>query len=230
MPLTKDKKINIPKLPKKTIIPVESNAMRRFREMNEASAKAANDAKDKILFEKNEKIRIRKIILPYLDSLYEQLEKKDLFSFWTFPDRKGFKKIHHTGYFDLQYMIDENPDMYKNRTIVEVNMRTYHDESVGSSYEELGVMLGISIGIFYIDKHGVFNGDNNSYGLDFTWHYEDFKITKFSFKLLEKIIQLVVARKVYGVALIGMQLEEVIERLKKVKVSLNDVLSPLAGV
>jgi hypothetical protein len=241
MALTKDKKtkVEIPKLFNKSknqvapiIVKKESTLMRISREMNEAAEKTTNDAKDKIKFEKNEKIRIRKIILPYLDNLISQIDEKDLSNFWTFPDRTGFKKLYKQTHSlsELQEILNENLDMYKNRDIVRIKIMPFHGENVGSSYEKIGLMLAVGIVKFYIDKNGIVNGNHDSYGLDFSWRYDDFKISKFSFKLLETIMQIVVNNKLMGPGIIGMSLFNVIKRITAKKIDIKSVLNPLAGV
>jgi hypothetical protein len=67
-------------------------------------------------------------------------------------------------------------------------------------------------------------------GGHFVWKTEDFKTTKFSFKLLEEIMRPVYNVKYDCTSLMGFQISDVIKDLKKNKVDLSDILKPLAKV
>ena len=179
---------------------------------------------------KKEKDRIRIIIDKYLDSLDTQLDEKELYSFWTFPDRTGFKKYKNKSLKDIQRIVNKDIDQYKNRNIAKIHVKPFHHEKSDSMHGKVGVLLSVGISIFPIDNNGVLNGKDNAWGCDFTWHDYDFKISKFSFKLLERILESVQKHDLTGSYFIGTPFTNIVYHLKKLKVNLEDVLSPLAGV
>ena len=69
------------------------NESDRLLEMEKEKNKELEDTK-----------RAAKIIVPYLKLLEQQLDDKHL-SFWTFPDRAGFKKIKQTNFQEIQKLV-----------------------------------------------------------------------------------------------------------------------------
>ena len=201
------------------------------RENREKEAKEKFDKLEKENSDKLEKERMLVIINKYLDSLDTQLTEKDSWEFWIFPDRSGFKKYKNKSLKYMQKMVNKDVEQYKNRNIALINIKTLHGyENKDTFHSRAGIMLSVNISIFPIDKNGILNGKNNSWGLDFTWHINDFSISKFSFKLLERILESVQTHKLFGTHLVGISLSHVINKLKKLKVNLDDVLKPLAGI
>jgi hypothetical protein len=56
--------------------------------------------------------------------------------------------------------------------------------------------LIVDLIVYHIDDTGGMIGNNEeAWGCTYSWRDDDFKLTKFSFKLLEKIMHLVVEKK-----------------------------------
>lgn len=227
MAIAKIKKISV----KKTSLPTKKEDIydKISREAREAREKSAKAIKDKEIADKKEKIRIRNIITPYLDNLDTQLDEKDAWNFWTFPDRSGFKKYKNKSLADMKKMVSKDVEKYKNRNIVLFKICSYQHDKKGSMFESTGVRLAVGITVFPIDKTGTFV-INKSYSCDLSWEDVDFKITKFSFKFLEKIMDVIVKHRLSYPSIIGTPIRYMLIDLKKLKVNLSDVLKPLTGV
>jgi hypothetical protein len=233
MAIVKIKKDNasfdkLSKLQKKTS-KKESTFARVSREMDEAAAKKIQDAKQKKLADIAEEKRLEKLVIPYLDNLQDQIVEKDLLSFWTWVDEPGFKKIKNMTFKDMKKFINKDIDKYKNRKIVDISILFHHHDKPTTSIRQAGYYLTVSISIFPVDKNGVLNGDDNAWGADLAWTLQDFKTTKFSFKLIETILRPVGKRKMIFPSLLGFPITDVIEDLKKIRVNFDKVLTPLAG-
>jgi len=213
------------------VVKEESVFKKITRLRKEKEAKEASDAKQKIVDDILEQKRTESIIFPYLDSLSEKLKEKDSFSFWTFPDRSGFKKIKYYDYQEMQKFLDKDPKKYADRNIVHLSIITYHRSKDTSKYsfKNMGTYLGASILVNPIDKKGKMK-NVGSWGGKFIWNAEDFKTTKLSFKLLERIMEGVVKEHMSFASLTGTNITELLDDLKKSGYNLDDVLSPLAGV
>lgn len=214
----------VPKLSKK-----ESTFAKVSREMDEAAEKKIQDAKQKEIDKKAEVKRLEKLVIPYLDTLQDQIVEKGLLSFWTFTDEPGFKKIKNMTFEDMQKFINKDIDKYKNKKVVDISILFHHHDKLSDPVRKVGYYLTIGISVFPIDKNGVLNGDDNAWGADLAWRLEDFKTTKFSFKLIETILRPVGKRKAVFPSLLGFPITSIIEDLKKIKVNFDKVLVPLAG-
>lgn len=179
-----------------------------------------------------ERLRQEEIVMDYLDNLKEQIDKKDSWSFWTFPDRSGFKKLKNMDSKKMQKLIHEDLDKYKNRRVVSFGIADIHrNTSPTSQRNQFGTMLAVKLRVWTINDDGSFSKrPRDNWGADFTWEVEDFKTTKFSFKLLERIMEPVAAKKITCVSLTGYPIAALIKDLKKLKYDLSDILNPLAGL
>jgi hypothetical protein len=209
----------------------ESSLHKRIRLRKEKEAKEALDAKQKIVYDALEQKRMESIIFPYLDSLREKLKEKNLYNFWTFPDRSGFKKIKDYNRQKMQNFVDKDTKKYADRNIVEISIITFHRSEDDSKYsfKNMGTFLGIDISVKPIDKNGKIKS-RDTWGGRFVWNAEDFKTTKISFKLLEKIMKIVVDDRMSFASITGTPVTRLLTDLKKNGYNLDDVLSPLAGV
>ena len=218
------------KLSKKPPTKKESTFARISREMDEAKAKEIKDAKDKELARIAEEKRLEKLVIPYLDNLQKQIVEKDLLSFWAFPDEPGFKKIKdiHT-MKKMQAFINKDIDKYKNRNVALIRIGFYHNDKPTGMRRKAGFYLCVSMSVLPIDKNGILNGADDAWGADISWKLEDFKTTKFSFKLLEKILRPVGQRAMIFTSILGFPITYVINELKKIKVNFDNILTPLPG-
>lgn len=215
----------LPKLPEKTETPLAKIV--RLRKEKEADA--IKEAKQKELDRVAEEKRMEKLVIPYLDHLQEQIVEKELLSFWTFPDEPGFKKIKNMTVKQMQAFINKNIDKYKNRNVALISISFNHHDKPTSIMRKAGFYFALDISIFPIDKHGILNGADDAWGADISWKLEDFKTTKFSFKLLETILNPVAKRVRIFTSLLGFPATYVIDELKKIKIKFDKVLKPLPG-
>lgn len=209
----------------------ESSLEKTFREDKEHRDAAVAAAKKKELDEKAEEKRMEKIIFPYLDSLRDQLIEKNILSFWSFPDRSGFEKLKGLSHDDIKKLIKSDIDKYKNRNIAEFNIDFFHDDKADSYQKQAKIHIVVKILLVVITDKGKLDYKAGT-ELDFHWTGEDFKITKFSLKLLRRLLIAVDQRLLKGVSLMstGMPLSYIIKDAKKIRLDLSDVLTPLAGL
>lgn len=197
----------------------------RLREEKESREKEA--AKQKKIDEEDEKKRAESIIIPYLESLVRQLKEKDLFSFWAWPDRKGFKKINKTTY-DVMKKHIKGDKKYANRLIAHVKLFTGHTNKYSRAER---TWISVDITIFCIDENCIMDDDDApSWGCHVIWEDDDFKISKLSFRLIEELMRIVAAKQHTCESLAGYRLEKVVKALKKKKIDISEFLNPLAGM
>ncbi len=212
-------------------IPYEDSYDKFKRERREKEVQEINDKKQKELDAAKELERKEDIIFPYLDNLVDQISEKKSWTFWAFPDRTGFKRYKHLSPKEMQKMINEDIDKYKNRNIVYFQMCPYHRAKKDSFHRSLGTLFYVNIVCRTIDNDGnLTKNDKRAWGCTFVWQAEDFKTTKFSFKLLETIMYPIAAKKKICYSLGGTSITTIIRDLEKKKFDFSDVLNPLAGV
>ncbi len=197
------------------------------KERIEKEAQEKKAAEQKIIDAKNERVRAEGIIVPYLESLVVQLKEKEFFSFWTWPDRKGFKKINKTTYDEMQKIV-KSDEKYFDRLIAHIKIYTGHKNKYSRKY---GTWLSVDISIFHIDEEGnLKNKKDPSWGCHVIWEDDDFKISKLSFKLIEELMRITAAKRHRCESLAGYRLVKVVDALKKKKIDISEFLHPLAGM
>ena len=199
------------------------------RQRKEAEMRAAKKLKEKELAEIAEHKRLESIVYPYLDKLYKQLREKESMSFWTFPDRAGFKKLKNMSFDDIQKMVKSDVKKYANRKICFISILTHHRSPKDSIIREHGILLNVIFTVFQMDDKCNLHGDIKTNGCAIRWLDEDFKITKLTFKLLETIMHPIADFKHKCSDLIGFPLGKVIADLQRKGVDFTDVLTPLSG-
>ena len=208
----------------------ESSLQKTRRMRLEKEAKEIQDKKDKAKADLEEKMRRAEIIRPYLTKLEAKIKEKNLYKFWTFTDRSGFKKIH-ASMKEIKQLVKSDIERFKRRKIAAFTISFYHNDAENTLHRSLDIWLGVSFTVYEMDNDC--RMDNPKYramGGHYIWKTEDFKTTKFSFKLLEEIMRPVVDEKYDCTSLMGFRVTEVIKDLKKIKVNLSDILNPLAGI
>jgi hypothetical protein len=198
-------------------------------ESNKKKHQEKEDAKNKKLADIAEEKRMREILVPYLDKLQDNLEEKDLLSFWIFSNESGFVKHKNLQHNMLKNLIKSNPNKYKNSLVSNVRICFYHNKPLSSVFRELKIYMVTEIEVYSVDKDGNFNGDKSPWGATIAWHAKDFKITKFSLKLMQVIHKQIVKKIYLGISLVGYPLTNVIKTLEKKGVDFQNTLSPLAG-
>ena len=223
MPLKRSKKTS-----KKAINEDTYSKVRRTRIENEAKeakakAKAAEDAK-------KEEARKHKIIFKYLTKLDARLKESDMTHFWVWPDKPGFKKIIMS-YKEMQKHIYSDVDKYKGRNIAHFAIQLrHHKHGQTPLFGQKDMWMGISLIVRKIDNTGKLDGKHTAWGCDWNWLTDDFKITKFSFKFLERMMRYVNTQSVRCESIGGMPLSIVMEILDEAGAKIKDVLEPLANV
>lgn len=207
---------------------IETPLDKIIRKRKEKEAKAVQDAKDKEAARITEEKRLEKLVVPHLNKLEKQIVEKGFKSFWTFPDEPGFKKFKDKSLKEMQAIVNKDVAKYKNRNIAKVTISFYHqDKPSNVMRRNAGFWFAIDITIFPIDKNGVLNGADNAWGADVGWRLEDFKITKFSLKLLQAILKPVGRHLREFTSFLGVPAERVLKELKRAGVNFDDVLAPL---
>jgi hypothetical protein len=196
------------------------------RERREKEARELADKKQAEKDALKEKKRAEKVIKSYLDKLEVQIKEKNLLNFWSFPDVKGFKKIwNFYNYKQIDKVIQDDLDKYANRQVMRFHITFSQNESVTSLARTNGNWFTVHMMLFEINNKGDIKNTNSCH---YAWRNGDFKITKFSFKLLETIMY-PIANHIHGCAsILGIPLWNVIEQLQLKGVDFTDVLKPLA--
>ena len=200
------------------------------RESKEKEERELEEERQRKIEESEEKQRVDNIARRYTEKLYTQLEEKGVDSFWVFPWKSGFKKLSMTKK-EVQKLVKENPKKYQNKTICYTAIHAHHNEEETRIHRSNGTWLGVSLVITKLTVVDNIDDDDNKYwGCHFIWANDDFKITKFSFKLLEIITKAVDERKYECPSIFGIPIAVVIKNMKKKKVDFGDSLNPLANI
>ena len=223
----KNSKKELPRLPKKE----EETKVRKFlRELKEREDKEIRDKKQKAIDDKKEYERRRKIIIPYLDNLKRQINEKELRNFWAFPDNAVFKKIKCNSIQKMQKILDKNPSHYAGRKICFITLHFEQNEDDNSLHRKGDTWFGVNIDGFNIDKNGKLIKGLQKFGGHFVWKTKDFALTKFSFKLLERIMRSMAIDNLRFPSIAGFDMDFIKKILKGMKVDTSDIFQPLAGI
>jgi hypothetical protein len=150
-----------------------------------------------------------------------------MLSFWTFADRKGFKKFSGSDK-KIDKMLKGDINKYRNRQLAEYVIQFHHNEKENSIFRSNGQWLNVTIRVFNIDNDGVRIGKNKFHECSITWKDADFGVSKFSLKLAEKFLKPLADNKVNCSSIFGLTLRFVIDHYKeKVGMDFSDVLQPL---
>jgi hypothetical protein len=234
MPIVREKSLKEKpkKAPLKKISTEDANAIiyqdvtNKLKQKEEREIKAI---KTKELNRIKEEKRLELIVLPHLDKLFMQLTEKNTLDFWVFPDRSGFKKIVDMDFDDMQTFVKSDVEKYADRKICLFKLSFTHRDAKTSIWRKSGILLIVSIVVFHMDNKAMLNGKNTAKGCTFNWHFEDFKLTKLTYKLLETIMHPIADGIFECSSLGGFPLTYVIKNLEKKGIDFTDVLIPLAG-
>jgi hypothetical protein len=205
----------------------ESVLTRVSKEQDEIKKQKEQKEKQKELDIIAEKELAIKLIVLNLVSLDKQLTEKNLWVFWVFPDRSGFKKIKET--FDkMQKFIYQDVDKYKNRKICKFSIIDYYKDPK-KFRDPSHYWLVVNMITYPIDDTGNLIGKHANYSCTYAWKDNDFKTTKLTFKLLETIMHPIVEKKHKCASIFGIPIT-VIKHLEKKGINFSDALSPLAGL
>jgi hypothetical protein len=222
------KKVVIPKNRINETNDAEDPFVKRRRERREKEAiELANkkQAEKDALKEKNRK---EVIIRAHLDKLEAKIREKDLLQFWAFPDRAGFIKIgKNYGCAQMMKLMNKDLSKYVNRKIVLFSIKFEHNKPDTSTHREFDTWLRVDNLTFKVNPKGELKADGSCH---YIWKTNDFKLTKFSFKLLETIMYPIADRVFSCTSMMGFPVSYVVRELKRKKINFDDVLKPLAGV
>lgn len=209
----------------------QESSLDKIRQEREArELKLKQQAKDKELSDKKETERQNKIIKEYLDKVQTQLKEKDIGNgFWTFVDRKGFKKFTGSD-AKIEKMLLGDIERFKNRQLASYTIIFHHNKSNTSMHKSSGLWLNVTVRVYNIDDNAKLVGKNRYRECGITWDNEDFKTGKFSLKLLERFMKPLAENRVDCVSIMGMNLRSVVKKYNKIGVDFSDVLVPLASV
>ncbi len=182
--------------------------------------------------EKKEKDRQEKIVADYLDSLHTQLEDKNLFVFWVFPDRSGFTKIKISTMDEFEKLATRDVNKYKNRWVVNILISDLHKMThPWSNKVSHGVMLMLVMNAHRLDENAKVSSQwKDRLGCTISWNVDDFKITKLSFKLIERLMHAMLETRKRCSFLTGFPLKNLLNNFKKEGYDFSDVLYPLDGL
>jgi hypothetical protein len=177
-----------------------------------------------------EKERIDDIIYEYVDKTFTAIKDKDLTHFWVFADRSGFKKYKNS-LSEMKKILQQDVDKYSDRILAHIAIGAHHKDSPDSIFaNDAGIWLDVNISVHHTDDNALINGKYKSWGCHYGWTSEDFAVTKFSFKLLEAIMNPISKKVMTCPSLFGTPLNIVLKRLKEKGYNLDEFLNPLAGV
>jgi hypothetical protein len=178
-----------------------------------------------VLADKKIENKNTEIISDHISKIIKSLKEKKIFSFWTFADRSGFKKIKNMSFKDMQKTMKSDVEKYKNRQICEIKIMTH------SKPNEYGTWLVVGIWAITTDNEANMEGKGvKDNGCGIKWTIDDFKVTKFSLKLVEAIMHVIADGKHSCSSMTGFHIEKILKDLKNKKIDLSDHLSPLAGL
>ena len=222
MPLKRSKKTS-----KKAINEDTYSKVRRTRIENEAKeAKAKAKAEEEA---KKEEARKHKIVYKYVSKLADKFKETDSTHFWVWADTPGFKKIMIT-HDQLRKALATNPEKYKNRKIAHFSIQFRHDKRDKEAlFGDPDKWMSVFMTVHQLDKTA--NLDKKTpWGCHYVWLTDDFKITKFSFKLLETIMKIVSNRHMTCESIGGIAIRHVLDRIKKERIKFDYELQPLSNV
>jgi hypothetical protein len=219
----------IPKHRMKRDSTVESPFGKSMREMREKEVKDLQDKKEKEILALEEKKKNEDIIRIYLDKLQKQLRDKKLTVFHTFPDKPGFKK-YTGGEATVEKLIAKNPTKYANKKIVIFNIMFHQNEKEDSFKRSAGSWLSVGMNVFCPNEKGKLrHREYIVHSANYVWRIQDFKVTRFTFKLIEAIMYPVVNKKA-DYSSLGVFLSFVISDLERRGFKMKEFLNPLAGI
>lgn len=175
--------------------------------------------------QKEEQKHNNEIISNHISKLRNKSKKDESLSFWTFADRAGFKKIKGKDFDDIQKYLKADVEKYKNRKICQIHIYTPEKP------DKYGTWLYVGILAIHTDDKANMRGKNvGNNGCGIMWKEQDFKTTKFSYKLIEAIMHPIADNKHSCSNLSGFHVTKVVNDLKKKGIKLDEFLNPLANL
>lgn len=198
---------------------------RKEKELAEQQAKIQEE-----LNAKKEEERKHKIIYNYMEKLapkFKELFGKDSNGYRVWVDAPSKKITKPPKYF--RDLLDKSPEKYKDKKYAEIYLKPHHKDHGKQTglFRDPDTWIDCNIKVFKVGKNGKWTA---TYGCKWTWRTDDFKVSKFSFKLINKLIE-VVSNNIYTCGqLSGEPLSFMIKNMKKRGVKFGELLQPLTGV
>ncbi|MGL5934543.1 MAG: hypothetical protein ACRCZI_02855 [Cetobacterium sp.] len=210
----------------------ESSLARRTRERKEREATAKETKKQEEIKAKKEEDRKHKIIYKYVDKLSEKLKEKfnnydgytNGYRIWV--DKPNAKLSKPLNYY--QDLLKKKPEKYKDKRYAEIYVKCYHKEHGKPTllFRDPDTWIDASIKVFTVKNEKWVA----TLACKWTWRTDDFKLSKFSFKLMNKLLD-VINKDIYTCGhLAGEPLSFMIKNMEKRGVDFGDLLQPLANV
>lgn len=209
------------------IIKIETKFTKHAREINEANKlrELRDQEENSIILEV---VRMGDFIRPYMNVLKLQLlqiNKNKIYKFWTFSNDAQFKKNTKLDYFGMQKYVKTNKIKYQNQKIASFTI-DLKDDSKRFSWHDRNTWINVKIIIFHMD-----NECNMStipaWGVNLIWTSNDFKTTKFSFALIQNIMQIIINNKYIFNNFTEVKITKALEILHTNNYDLSNLLFPL---
>lgn len=164
------------------------------------------------------------VIKKYMEKIDSKIKENKLESFWIFPET-GFTKKYRKTFTEIEKMTKKSPEKYSGKTILDIKLMTLHND-----YESIpgkkGAWLVVDISAFPIGEKGELL-NREGWGIGIQWKEEDFKIGKFTFKMLEHLADIMYKKKLEITGSFGMRFKSFLKELKSEKINIDSYLTPL---
>ncbi|MGL5934912.1 MAG: hypothetical protein ACRCZI_04740, partial [Cetobacterium sp.] len=214
----------------KTIPKKESSLQRRIREKKEKEQLETKKQKELEKAEEKEESRKHKIIYKYMENLEKKLTDKfgkHNQGYWFWNDNPK-EKIFNKSITEFQNIVNKTPDKYKGKQLIDVTFIPYHNKRHEKHiFKSQDTWLSCVIKVYTTNDKNQMKVANSC---NWTWRTDDFKLSKFSFKLLNFLIKVIAAGTYTCGQLSGEPLSFMVKNMKKRGVDFGDLLQPLANV
>jgi hypothetical protein len=155
----------------------------------------------------------------YLNNLRKKLRDNQLTDFWIMCNRKDFNPIKGLSEAKLEEMIKEKSQYYIGKKIA--NIRIFVDPSK-KTIDNDKMVIRIAIVIMHINEDAKLDTSKSKY-LTVNYYTEELEERKFKLKDVERMMRLCVAKKIKSDPLNGITFSEVLKKLKKKDINLDDI-------
>lgn len=155
----------------------------------------------------------------YLTHLRTKLRENQLTGFWIMCDRKDFNPIKGLSEPKLEQQMKEKPQYYVGKRIA--NIRIYVDPSK-KTIDNDEMVISVAIVIMHVNDEAELDTSKSRH-LTVNYYTEELEERKFKLKDVERMMRLCAAKKLKSDPLNGITFSEVIKKLKKKNINLDDI-------
>jgi hypothetical protein len=155
----------------------------------------------------------------YLINLRTKLRDNQLTDFWIMCDRKDFNPIKGLSEAKLEQQMKEKSQYYVGKRIA--NIRIYVDPSK-KTIENDEMVIRVAIVVMHINDDAELDTSKSRH-LTVNYYIEELEERKFKLKDVERMMRLCASKKVKSDPLNGITFSEVIKKLKKKNINLDDI-------